>query len=237
MGSRSILVLITLHGIGNAEHIFPNYLNRIRSAFYEFSHRFYNCEFERKSLNPIENKVRRCVNVRSGHTKGHQHISGRIIGTGDFVSALETTGSGLQQNSATAFFVKLEASIKSQLTRLLGELSIKQVTDKHTEEAILAGQLHRAQVLAPFFKRFTNMKRNTLCLSCLAEKPMYFLQCGHSICQPCVRCYGRKNSGVPHRYEVRGCPMCGVSNGATTRAMVIDLIHNETPGRVLNLEG
>src|SRR5690606_9888141 len=103
--------------------------------------------------------------------------------------------STLTESEATAFFGKTFDYIFSILQALLVQLQLEtedagKKSQDIVDEASIAAKIHQATVLAPFFKKYKNLRSNAICLSCLADRPRYSLKCEHSICDACLKYYG-----------------------------------------------
>ena len=58
---------------------------------------------------------------------------------------------------------------------------------------------------------------NQICLPCLRQKLEYVLSCGHSVCNTCVKIFGRPVMGSEYTYKIASCPLC--SSGWLTVAL------------------
>ncbi len=64
---------------------------------------------------------------------------------------------------------------------------------------------------------WASFRSNQTCLPCLRRKPEHVLSCGHSVCDTCVRIFGRPVSGSECTYELGSCLLC--SSGWLTVAL------------------
>ena len=55
---------------------------------------------------------------------------------------------------------------------------------------------------------WSRVQSNQTCLPCLQRKPEYVLSCGHSVCETCVRIFGRPVLWLEYTYELESCPLC-----------------------------
>lgn len=123
------------------------------------------------------------MNVRSGHTKGHQNKAGKIICAGDYESSF----------SFESYREIFEEDIYEHLDELLGPLHGN--TRQGITEERAAAQLHQSKIMPHFFahaargspETFTS---HTVCFCCLFEIPEHILPCGHAICTVCLKTYG-----------------------------------------------
>ena len=98
-----------------------------------------------------------------------------------------------------------------QLNKLLIQLH-KYTEDHPTEvEAKAAASIHQEAVMSHFYHSITRGRAqafvsHTTCFSCLMELPLHALPCGHILCTPCIRAYGRLD-GVRHSIVIHRCPI------------------------------
>ncbi len=55
------------------------------------------------------------------------------------------------------------------------------------------------------------------CLICIRYDGTHRLQCGHSICDVCVRTFGRPDTSVEYQFLLRGCLLCKHPSPLTVR--------------------
>ncbi|KAK5163302.1 hypothetical protein LTR04_002627 [Oleoguttula sp. CCFEE 6159] len=60
---------------------------------------------------------------------------------------------------------------------------------------------------------WTTSKCNKSCLYCLLRSPEHVLDCGHAICDTCVRIFGKAMIGMEHHFSIDRCLLC-VSRGS-----------------------
>lgn len=71
-----------------------------------------------------------------------------------------------------------------------------------------------------------------ICVSCLTGPPQHVLDCGHILCEPCVRRFGEPVAGEESCYFLEACAMC------ETRADLTIHLKPATAGiRMLNIDG
>lgn len=201
---------------GNAERIFPEYINHLESALEDFCDRHWPCEFVaygaeypllmrhldgitgHHNLRYIAQKSQ-CVNVRAGHSsKGHQTADGTIFHSGEYFSEF----------SWESYHEEFYAAVYFRLDDLMGMLDER--TRDGTPAEIAAAAIHRDETLAPFYRsNLKNMNQlfqsHSVCLCCLFEQPEHVLPCGHILCTSCVKSYGRMKSKT--LIEIRDCPL------------------------------
>jgi len=231
--------------IGTADHIFPQYLDHLDAALSDFCDRHWPCEFviygvKRGQLplhlNAMEfpaemhrqTRLSRCVNVRSGHgSKGHQLPDGKVFAAGDYVSEFSF------ENNQDEFHV----NVFFRLEFLLEKLAER--TNKGESQDIAAAEIHRDDVMAHFYSDgpkggVRTVHSHSVCFTCLFEPPEHSLPCGHILCTPCVKTYGRVKSAT--LIEVYECPM-EVSAIGRSQPWTIHLKPGAAGIRVLTLDG
>jgi hypothetical protein len=140
----------------------------------------------------------RCVNSRAAHnSKGHQNSDGIAFGHGKYHS-------NFSFESACEDF---RAGVYYKLKDLLDQL-----TEGNREGERLSGVavgIHRKE-LQEFFHKASAKRQDlireshTVCWCCLFETPQHALSCGHVLCTPCLRAYGRIESRTIVR--IHECP-------------------------------
>lgn len=187
--------------VGAAATIFTGYQPFCVEALEEVYEKHWRCE-ERDNK-----KDRRCANVSTGHSKGHQLDDGKVFAVGDFWSVYMKNEKKEKEN-----FV---GTISSELDRLLNKFS--------TGQGISAVALyHRNNVLNKYFGYWNwqgkpkdqsedrgPLTAHTTCFSCLSGTPMHALHCGHILCDQCVENYSEPlcQSTTLWR-EIKICPLC-----------------------------
>lgn len=137
--------------------------------------------------------------MKSSHTKGHQNSSGKIILAGTYEPESPSVSTETWQNW-----------IRDSLTEL------------YNHPTRMADELHRERlghfysILRSKTATATSITSLTTCLNCLMEVPQHPLQCGHTLCTPCVKAYGRHpidpnsndpNSSDPNSFVMDYCPL------------------------------
>jgi len=51
-------------------------------------------------------------------------------------------------------------------------------------------------------------KVSMFCLVCLRSCPEHFQECGHGLCDDCVRTYGRPSFTIEYHFNLDECPLC-----------------------------
>ncbi|ORX97103.1 hypothetical protein BCR34DRAFT_524516 [Clohesyomyces aquaticus] len=197
---------------GNADSIFPLYLQHLEAALKDFCDRHWPCDF---AINRVargripklmfdksqtdETTIMKCVNVRSGHgSKGHQLADGRVFAAGDYVSDF-TFEKNRDEFLNMAYF---------RLEHLLTLLTVR--LNNGEAEIDAAKELHRDDVMAYFYGDgprggVRSVHSHSVCFCCLFEAPEHCLPCGHILCTACIKTYGKaKDANTVEMYE---CPL------------------------------
>lgn len=196
MGLRDLsFSKLSTHQIpGTAPDIFPLYLAHLDAALENFCDGHWPCEYV-QAVTGL-----RCVNVKSGHgQKGHQTDTGKIIAVGEYTSrwTYETLHDEFISNS----YYRLE-----ELLELL-----KRKKMPGDDEMQVAAEIHRDDVLTWFYSHVAGdnnpqgYNSHSVCFCCLSEPPEHSLPCGHVLCTPCVKTYGRQHSKT--EVDIQRCPL------------------------------
>ena len=166
----------------------PKYLDHINNALSTFYHQHVPCNFT--SLQGTK-----CVNTRSGHTKGHQAANGIVFAAGEYVSSYDIESES--EDFRTAIFFNLE--------ELLERLAKDMATTRRLRD-IVGPEIHENDILARFYSEPSwEWKSHSICLCCLMGLPEHRLPCGHIFCSSCVLSYGVRRSKI--LTEVAQCPI------------------------------
>ncbi|KAI0798414.1 acyl transferase/acyl hydrolase/lysophospholipase [Xylaria sp. FL0064] len=74
-------------------------------------------------------------------------------------------------------------------------------------EGRTASSVHQS-VLARYAEKWRTIRSSRSCFTCFASTPQYFLSCEHSICENCVRIFGRFESHDPWLFHLCACTLC-----------------------------
>lgn len=136
------------------------------------------------------------MNTQSGHIKGHQNSSARVIATGKYNSRFnyedyeQKWRQVLRKNLAEIHQMVLERTISSQ-----------------KDEKTLASIVH-LELINNFYSTLGSakiFKSHTACFGCLREYPEYPLPCGHVLCAICIDSYSQTQSSG--RILLENCPL------------------------------
>jgi hypothetical protein len=98
--------------------------------------------------------------------------------------------------------------------------------------------LHQQQLqtLRPFFLELN--KSNTLCFCCLLYTPEKVLDCGHTLCDNCIKVFGIRSLTDPNEYSVIGCLLCDEKDKIYKRKSRVFRFIPPTAGiRILSMDG
>jgi hypothetical protein len=175
--------------LGTAEQVFPEYLAPCDDALDDFCQLYWPCEYV--------GLKGRCVNVKAGHTKGHQLKNGQVVSVGDYVSSFSP------ETYRDIFRRDVYFALKELLESLL------EITQNSKAfEVQEAANIHRDVVLRNFFHHLDGPKNfisHTACLSCLISPPDHPLPCGHVLCTPCVKAFGEARGRAT--IDMKYCPL------------------------------
>ncbi|KAF8248857.1 FabD/lysophospholipase-like protein [Wilcoxina mikolae CBS 423.85] len=217
----------------DSECIFNHYKVFCTTAQESFYTKHWPCE-------ELNKRRVRCVNVSSGHEKGHQGPDGKLFKTGEFVSAFNS-----HKEEQTSDFLE---DIKAHLKNLV-ELKVERLTELNGNEDVdeerEVSDIHLRQTLMKYTRYWSRRSKHddheplashTTCFSCLMSVPIHTLCCGHVICERCVLSYSPKTT-PNHLRRVDFCPLCCNINNPWPSAWEI-IIKPPTAGlRILSLDG
>lgn len=183
-----------------AKEIFEYYGIFCEEAQTDFYQRHWPCEKKDKQGS-------RCVNVASGHTKGHQKHTGRVFAAGEFQSSFNLNPESERENFLS--------SVLSELDKLIQKLrQMQDVDERPADEEQAAAEIHMLHTLAPsaeIWRSELNGTRpamsHTTCFCCLASSPEHTLYCGHIICRRCLENYSTLSDDGFYRC-LNVCPLC-----------------------------
>ncbi len=67
--------------------------------------------------------------------------------------------------------------------------------------------LHR-KIMASFRHEWASLRSDDTCFCCIQRRPQFGLPCGHSLCETCVRIFGRGSPVDPWLFHVDICFLC-----------------------------
>jgi hypothetical protein len=154
------------------------YADLCDEALESFCNMYWPCSFS--------NEHGRCVNMKSGHNpKGHQNRAGKIIAAGDYKSKFDF------HTYADVWI----SNISHYLEKIQKEVYAASIHDDSLTEPEAAARVH-CKTMNDFYRNVGDnvfqFVSHTTCFSCLRELPEHPLPCGHVLCTPCVKSYGRQ---------------------------------------------
>ncbi|KAK8157183.1 hypothetical protein IWX90DRAFT_391173 [Phyllosticta citrichinensis] len=206
---------------GHVDTIFPQYIEQLDNALETFCSSHWPCEY-------ITASGARCVNARSGHSKGHQTRDGKVLAAGDYVS----------QFTFYAYHHQFKAQVYFVLKELWEALDAEK--KRGNEEKQAAAYIHQTHTLANFYRRCAQQDTgcsfisHTACFCCLFEMPEHPLPCGHILCTSCVKTYGMASG--KNEVTIQACPLCG-NHSHPPWSYKIALKPKTAGVRVLSLDG
>jgi hypothetical protein len=76
--------------------------------------------------------------------------------------------------------------------------------------------LHR-QLMMGFRREWACLHSDDTCFCCIRRRPQFGLSCGHSLCESCVRIFGRENPLDPWLFHVDACFLCQAESDVRIR--------------------
>lgn len=118
----------------------------------------------------------------------------------------------------------------SEIVRLISSSMFTQFAQFQALGASL--DWHRQQ-LARISTFLALVYSNETCLGCITRRPQYRLQCGHLVCQNCIRTFYHADDSDPWVFKSDACHICAVS----TPNLSIRLAPDTCRARVLSIDG
>ncbi|OAP64799.1 hypothetical protein AYL99_00771 [Fonsecaea erecta] len=189
---------------------FPkDYAPFCRTALHMFCNDVMPCEYTSK-------KIPYCFNVKSAHDKGHQNEKGKRE-IGEYKSSLMASSyekdwlrkieNNLRELN-NAFIQQLRSKFTLQ-RRSRTDLSSNQESSI-SEDLKLVSRLHDEK-LAEFFSSQSKSSLDFIscvsCFRCLMATPEHALECGHILCDSCIREHGEEQDDLI--ILVGSCPLHG----------------------------
>jgi hypothetical protein len=144
-------------------------------------------------------KGQHCVNVKERHIKGHQDSRGRLIGSGPYEANF----------SFDSFYDDWFRYLKTYFTSFQNELSSRMILSPTTGETVVATKIHGDNINNFYYRNGGAQKffNQSSCLCCLRELAEHPLPCGHVLCTPCVKGFGKPRDGLLNSYIIETCPL------------------------------
>ncbi|KFA53721.1 hypothetical protein S40293_09644 [Stachybotrys chartarum IBT 40293] len=93
--------------------------------------------------------------------------------------------------------------------------------------------LHQ-RVMLGFRQEWASLYSDDTCFCCLRRRPQFGLSCGHSLCENCVRVFGRENMSDPWVFHIERCLLC---DAETQQVVQIKVKPDTASVRVLSIDG
>ncbi|EUC48828.1 hypothetical protein COCMIDRAFT_2285 [Bipolaris oryzae ATCC 44560] len=178
---------------GPADRILEKqYRSHCEAALEDFCAFYWPCTFSYRHRS-------RCVNVKALHSKGHQNKKGEIIGTGPYESDFTFSGFAKDWNR----------HLQNHLAQFQVELSSQLMETPSASEVDITTRLHHDNITT-FYKRLGGAQKfvsHLTCYCCLRELAEHPLRCGHVLCTPCIKSYGKPHTELKHSYAMASCPL------------------------------
>ncbi|OAL40290.1 hypothetical protein AYO20_00026 [Fonsecaea nubica] len=189
---------------------FPkDYAPFCRTALHMFCNDIMPCEYTSK-------RIPHCCNVKSAHDKGHQNEKGKRE-IGPYKSSL------MASSYEKVWLKKIEDNLKALNSTFIQELRSRYPLHKQSRTDLsgnheghistdmkLVSKLHDEK-LAEFFSSQIKSSRDFIscvsCFRCLMATPEHALECGHILCDSCIREHGEEQDDLITL--VGSCPLHG----------------------------
>lgn len=139
------------------------------------------------------------MNVKERHTKGHQNQRGQIIGTGPYEANFTFDG------FADEWFKCLHDS----LNRFQKRVDERKMVAPTLVEWEVETKVHHEN-MNRFYHHVGGAQKfisHSTCFCCLRELAEHPLPCGHVLCTPCIKGYGKPHSELAGAYTIASCPL------------------------------
>jgi hypothetical protein len=139
------------------------------------------------------------MNVKERHAKGHQNHRGNVIGSGPYETDF----------TFESFCEDWEYHLKHYLTDFQNELSSQMMLSPSADEVVVATKLHHANATG-FYHHMGGARKfvsHSTCFYCLGELAVHPLPCGHVLCTPCVKGYGKPHEELSDSFTIATCPL------------------------------
>lgn len=147
-------------------------LRHYKELFLEVQQEFYESHWPCEATDKTGN---RCINVASGHSKGHQSSNGKPFGDGQFKSSF--SDGGVRKVLQEEFL----GAVKMKPKTLVDELKQNQITlDGSWQEDRAAANIHLARTMTSYSKRWSLTERKGETLPLVSFTTCFFLSVGCS---------------------------------------------------------
>ena len=201
---------------GTPNQLFEDhYMEYCEQAFTDFCEWHWPCNFQKKDS--------RCVNVYSGHAKGHQNAAGKVLAVGSFVPSFH------HNNELCKWIQRIDKDLnKIQISKDDASPGF------NVDEVISKLHIENMKTFCKEMGHTNNLSSHYTCFCCLREIPIHPLACGHVLCSACVCSYGvSKDTGT---VKMDNCPICQAQNLRQSSSLVC-FMPPLAGARVLSLDG
>jgi hypothetical protein len=166
-----------------------HYRENYSRALQEFCEDWWPCDFQQKGSS--------CVNTCRGHIRGHQDKNGRLLSVGKYTNSFNEKD--FEDDWHSMLTTNLD-HIREQMERMrAGEVA------REEENAAQVLHLKRMNEFYSNLGDLSTYTNHSACFCCLRELPEHPLPCGHVLCTPCVKSFGRKKNKVT--FAMEACPL------------------------------
>ncbi|KAF2439151.1 FabD/lysophospholipase-like protein [Karstenula rhodostoma CBS 690.94] len=140
---------------------------------------------------------------------------------------------GSHGNKAISTAIKdplLQSRFKERVQEKLSEIFLRFESDPLEQSSTR----QHSDVLKSLWPHLSELKTFQSCLSCLVSRPEKVFDCGHAICNVCVRRFGQRLSGR-HSFYLPHCVLCGRFQSAEKANF--DLVPPTAGIRILSIDG
>ena len=101
-----------------------------------------------------------------------------------------------------------------------------------SNSSLTASQIHM-QNIARLRPQVAEFRSHKSCFCCLMRMPEKVLDCGHALCNICIKTYGRRSSSTKYNYYLSSCVLCASPH----RASDFQFVPPSAGIRILSIDG
>jgi hypothetical protein len=105
----------------------------------------------------------------------------------------------------------------------------------HSQLAQNASELH-LETIQKLQPQLSQLRSHKSCFCCLVRMPEKVLDCGHSLCNNCIKIFGRQSPSERYTFVLCSCPLCP-SGSAVSTFQTFQFVPPNAGIRVLSLDG
>ncbi|KAF1973234.1 FabD/lysophospholipase-like protein [Bimuria novae-zelandiae CBS 107.79] len=91
------------------------------------------------------------------------------------------------------------------------------------------------EMLKSLWPHLSELKSFQSCLCCLSSRPEKVFECGHAICNVCIRRFSQRSTRSRHSFQLPNCILCG--RFQSSEKTTFDLVPPSAGLRVLSIDG